>query len=129
MTNLLKPGISFHSKMIVKAEHSAIHLGSGSLNVFATPALVAFMENASMNLVAPFLNDTQTTVGVEICVKHLKASNVGSLINCEAILTDIKDRKLFFFVQAFENNIEIGNCTHTRVIVDSIQFMSKFINP
>jgi fluoroacetyl-CoA thioesterase len=125
MNESLKPGISNQSSMVVKEEHTASYLGSGSLQVLATPALVAFMENVSMKLVAPFLNDAQSTVGVELSVKHLKASNVGSLINCEAVLTDIKDRKLFFSVKAFENNMEIGNCTHTRFIVDSEVFMSK----
>jgi fluoroacetyl-CoA thioesterase len=125
MSDSLTSGISLTSEMVVDHCHTAIYLGSGSLNVFATPALVAFMENAAMSLVSPHLTPNQTSVGIEINVKHIKASAVGAKIVCHAVLTEIDNRKLIFSVKAFENNIEIGSCIHTRFIVDSDKFMNK----
>lgn len=122
---MLKTGISFESQIKVSDSNTAIALGSGNLPVFATPAMVALMENAAMQCVAPYLEEGQTTVGSQISVSHIRPSAVGAEVSARATLTEIDGRRLVFDVQASDQKGEIGNGTHTRFIVGSEKFMSK----
>ena len=112
-------------KYEVMDAHSAVKLGSGSLKVLGTPALVAFMENTSKECVEFEMPLEYTTVGIEMKVKHLKASKVGSVIKCKAVLNKIDGKKLFFFVEAWDGDIKVGEAEHTRYIVKGEEFMNK----
>lgn len=125
MENVIKPGLNHISSLIVGMESTAIHLKSGTHAVLATPAMVALMENAAMNAVMSYLPKGQTTVGVKISVKHVKASPVGMKVECKATLTEVEGRKLVFEVKAWDEEGEIGSGTHTRFMVDTIGFMDK----
>lgn len=118
-------GLSYTSTTIVSNTNTALTLGSGDMDVFATPAMVALMENAAMNAVAPHLEQGQTTVGTEISTTHIKASALGATITATAILTAVDGRKLTFSVTAREGDNLIGTGTHTRFVVDRERFMSK----
>lgn len=118
-------GLSYISTTIVSNTNTALTLGSGDMDVFATPAMVALMENAAMNAVAPHLEQGQTTVGTEISTTHIKASALGATITATAILTAVDGRKLTFSVTAREGDTLIGTGTHTRFVVDRERFMSK----
>jgi predicted thioesterase len=118
-------GLSYTSTTIVSNTNTALTLGSGDMDVFATPAMVALMENAAMNAVAPHLEQGQTTVGTEISTTHIKASALGATITATAILTAVDGRKLTFSVTAREGDTLIGTGTHTRFVVDRERFMSK----
>lgn len=99
-------------------------LGSGSLPVWATPAMVAFMENTAMQLIES--SEGYTSVGIGINAQHLKASAVGDKVQCRAVLTGINEKKYVFSIEVtdHEKNI-IGLATHERVIVDIERFMSR----
>ena len=118
-------GLSYTSTTIVSNTNTALTLGSGDMDVFATPAMVALMENAAMNAVAPHLEQGQTTVGTVISTTHIKASALGATITATAILTAVDGRKLTFSVTAREGDTLIGTGTHTRFVVDRERFMSK----
>ena len=118
-------GLSYTSTTIVSNTNTALTLGSGDMDVFATPAMVALMENAAMNAVAPHLEQGQTTVGTEITTTHIKASALGATITATAILTAVDGRKQTFSVTAREGDTLIGTGTHTRFVVDRERFMSK----
>lgn len=111
--------------LVVTEEKTARHMGSGDLAVLATPAMVAAMENAAMQLAAGFLEQGQTTVGVHINVEHNKASAIGAQITARATLVEAEGRRYRFMVEAFENGEQIGVGEHTRVAVNSEKFMSK----
>jgi len=83
------------------------------------------MEEVSMKLVLPFLEDGYNTVGTEISVSHLKATPVGMNVTCNAELVEHEGRKLSFKVSAFDEQGKIGEGTHTRFIIDVEKFMSK----
>lgn len=122
---MLKEGLTHKSITVVSNENSAMAMGSGNLPVFATPAMVALMENAAMLAVADQLPDGSTTVGSEINVQHTKPSPVGAKITATASLAAVEGRKLLFTVTAHDDGGEIGNGTHVRFIVDSERFMNK----
>ena len=118
-------GLTFTSTTVVDNTNTAVALGSGDMEVFATPAMVALMENAAMNAVAPHLEAGQPTVGTEISTTHIKASALGATITATATLTAIEGRKLTFAVTAHDGDNIIGEGTHTRFIVDRERFLAK----
>lgn len=122
---MLEKGLSACSSAIVNAENTAATLGSGDLPVFATPAMVALMENAAMLAVADALPEGSTTVGTEMNVTHIKASGLGAEITATAVLAEVDGRKLTFNVGARDAGGMIGEGVHTRFIVDREKFMAK----
>lgn len=122
---MLKEGLTHTSKVTVAPANCASAVGSGGLDVFATPSMVALMENAAMNAVAPFLPEGSTTVGVEINTTHIKPSALGAVIEATATLTAIEGRKLLFDVEARDAIGTIGKGTHVRFIVDIERFIAK----
>ncbi len=121
----LVAGLSASSTTIVKAENTAVSMGSGDLPVFATPAMVALMEHAAMQAVSKALPDEATTVGAEMNVSHIKPSGIGGRITATAVLTRIEGRKLTFQVGARDEAGMIGEGTHVRYAVDRVRFLSK----
>lgn len=122
---MLKEGVSFKSKATVGKNNTALELGSGDMDVFATPAMIALMENAAMRAVSAFLPEGSTTVGSLINVSHIKPSGLGEHIEATATLTEIENRKLTFTVTASDSEAIIGKGTHIRYIVDKEKFLSK----
>lgn len=118
-------GLTYTSTTVVDNSNTAVALGSGDMDVFATPAMVALMENAAMNAVAPHIEQGQTTVGTQITTSHIKASALGATISATATLTAVDGRRLTFTIVASEGDKTIGEGTHTRFIVDRERFLSK----
>lgn len=118
-------GLSFTSTVSVSEENIAVTMGSGDLPVFATPALVALMENAAMNAVAGELPEGATTVGAMMHTTHIKPSALGETVSATAVLQEIDGRKLTFSVKAQDSKGEVGEGTHIRYVVDRHRFMSK----
>lgn len=111
---------------IVNSTNTAVAAQSGSLQVFATPFMIALMEKATCKAVEEFLDDGETTVGTNIDVSHIKASGIGAVITATAILDDIDGRKLTFTVNAKDDSGDtIGKGTIERFVVDADKFMKK----
>lgn len=126
MDTKLVPGLSFKLTKKVTDEDTAARYGSGFMKVFATPAMVAFMEHASLLAVQPLLQPGFGTVGTSINITHLKATPVGMTVECTAVLTEVTGNALVFSVVAFDETGKIGEGTHSRFIIDEDRFMKKF---
>lgn len=100
-------------------------MGSGDLEVFATPALVALMENAAKQAVENYLPEGSTTVGAQIQTSHIKPSALGEEVTATAVLEEVEGRKLTFRLKATDSQGIVGEGTHIRYIVDICRFMSK----
>lgn len=122
---MLKAGLTYTSKVVVDSDNCASAVGSGGLNVFATPSMVALMENAAMNAVAPFLPEGSTTVGTEINTTHIKPTALGDEVEATATLMHVEGRKLSFAVEARDTKGIIGRGTHVRFVVDVERFLAK----
>lgn len=122
---MLKEGLTHTSEVIISPTLTAIVMGSGDLDVFATPAMVALMENAAMKAVKDELEEGYTTVGTHIDISHLRPSKRDMHINATATLMKIAGKKLFFDVEAREGDDLIGKGTHMRVIVHKEGFMKN----
>ncbi len=121
----MEKGIKGHGEIIVTEENTAQTLGSGSLAVLATPAMVALMEKTARMSVTPYLEEGQSTVGTLVNVKHLAASPVGMRIICRTELMDIDRRRLVFHVECSDEAGLIGEGEHERFIIDEAKFMAK----
>ena len=122
---MLEKGLKYTSSVVVDKANCASAVGSGGLDVFATPSMVALMENAAMNAVAPCLPDGSTTVGSEINVTHTKPTGIGATVSATAELLSVDGRKLLFKVAAHDGMGLIGEGTPVRFVVDVERFLSK----
>lgn len=122
---MLQTGIKGESKVTVNENNTALRMGSGDLEVFATPSMVALMEHAAMTAVAPELPEGSTTVGALMNTTHIKPSKMGACITATAELTAVEGRKLTFRVTAADEDGVIGEGEHIRYIVDRAKFMAK----
>lgn len=122
---IMEIGLKYESKTVVSAANTAATLGSGDMDVFATPAMVALMENAAMLAVRDHLPEGSATVGTEITTSHIKASPLGAQITASAELVEVEGRRLGFVVKAWDEKGVIGEGRHTRFVVDRERFLSK----
>ncbi len=118
-----------HTQTItVQEKDSAKNLGSGGLDVFGTPAMIALMENTALSMIKNSLPEGSDTVGIAIDAQHIKASAIGANISCSATITAIEGRKISYDIIAKDSSGEtIGTATHHRFIVDIAKFMSKVV--
>ena len=123
--NMLK-GLRHSESLVVEHKDTAAVYGSGALEVFATPAMIALMEKTCLESVANKIGEGNTTVGIAVNIKHLKASPVGSTIRCEGEIVEVDRRRLVFSVKCYEGETLVGEGIHERFVVDSEKFMSKF---
>jgi predicted thioesterase len=121
----MEVGLKFESTVVVSPSNTAATMGSGDMDVFATPAMVALMENAAMLAVAAHLPEGSATVGTQMNTSHIKASPLGATITASAELTEAEGRKLTFAVKAWDEKGVIGEGVHTRFVVDRERFLSK----
>ncbi len=118
-------GLRGEASVIVNESNIASKLGSGSLPVFGTPALIALMERAAVNALRPHLDEGQDSVGVAVNVRHLAATPMGKRVQAEAQVTAVEGNRIVFAVKAYDAVEMVGEGTHERVLVDRDSFMWK----
>ncbi|MHC1719459.1 MAG: thioesterase family protein [Clostridiaceae bacterium] len=121
----IKEGMSATNEMIVTEDDTASKYGSGLLDVLSTPCMIGLMEGTSKKVVDESLPEGFSTVGIEVSIKHLKATPIGMKVKCEAVLEKIDGKKLIFRVDAWDEKGKIGEGTHTRFIINEEAFMNK----
>ena len=121
----LSLGLKGHAETLVTEQNTAAAMGSGLLPVFATPAMLALMENAAAGSVQPFLAEGQGTVGTRLEVSHLAATPIGIAVRAESELTLIDRRRLRFSVRAWAGEELIGEGEHERFVIDNERFLEK----
>lgn len=122
---MIKAGTVRTSAVKVDHHNTARAMGSGDLDVFATPALVALMENAAALAAAEGLGPESTTVGSQVNISHVRPTAMGDKVTARAELTEIEGRKLTFRVEASDSAGPVGEGVHIRFVVDRQKFMSK----
>ena len=113
------------AEMIVSKENTALAVGSGSLEVFATPMMTALMEKAACNAMSEFLEGDETTVGTVLNITHDRATAVGETVKAKAEIIEINGREITFSVKAEDKNGIIGKGIHKRFLVYTEKFLSK----
>jgi len=113
------------AETVVTEGNTAAAVGSGLLPVFATPSMLALMENAAVACLAPCLGAEESSVGTHLDVAHSSATPIGLKVWAEAAVTAVEGKKITFDVAAFDERGEIGRGTHTRFIIQPERFMEK----
>ncbi len=122
---MLEVGLKNRIDIEVKEENTAKAVGSGTLEVFATPQMINLMEKCACFGLEPYMEPGKTTVGTMLNVSHVSATPVGLKVWCESELTAIDGRRLAFKVTAYDEKGIIGEGTHERCIIDAQRFMQK----
>ncbi|MCD7854335.1 MAG: thioesterase family protein [Clostridiales bacterium] len=125
---MLEVGIKGREEVKVTKDNTAKALGSGELDVFATPAMIALMEKTAWKSVAAEVGEGNGTVGTLLNISHLSASPLGANIVCESELVEVKGRELVFKVKAFDEKGLIGEGEHRRFVVNNEKFQTKANN-
>lgn len=120
--NTIQPGLSGEQVTTVTADLTAWHLGSGGVEVYATPAMIALMEAAAVAAIDHLLPPGQVSVGTAVDVRHLAATPLGERVRARAEIAAVEGRKLTLRVQAWDEHELIGEGTHTRFVIDVARF-------
>lgn len=118
-------GMKGRAETLVAPENTASVVGSGLVPVFATPMMIALMENAAVNAVSACLEEGQGTVGTRLSVSHDAATPIGMKVWAEAVLTQVEGKKLVFEVKAFDEAGPIGGGSHERFVIQTEKFLAK----
>ena len=118
-------GIIGKEEIVVNKDVTAAAIGSGMVEVFATPMMIALMENTCAKSVASHLQADESTVGTHVNVSHCAATPIGMKVYCKSELIEIDRRKLTFKVTAYDERGMIGEGLHERFIIDSKKFQAK----
>jgi predicted thioesterase len=124
MKELIK-GITGTSELTVSEKELAVNVGSGSLEVLATPVMVMLMEKAACACISDFLESDETTVGTEMNVRHISATPKNMKVCAEAELLELNGRELVFSVKAYDEAGDIGEGLHKRFLVYGKKFIEK----
>lgn len=122
---MLQIGIKGQQSVTVDNSITARVMGSGSLDVYATPAMIALIEKAAMCSVAPELEPGQGTVGTDLKVQHLASTPVGMTVTAKTELVEIDRRRLVFTAEVYDEAGLVGKGTHERFIIDEAKFQAK----
>ncbi len=118
-------GMKAQVSTLVEREDTAAEVGSGSLLVYATPCMAALMEGAACEAIEKGLAEGETTVGIELNLKHIAATPVGMEVRAEAEVTAVDGKIITFSITAYDEAGEIGNATHKRALVSAQRFLDK----
>lgn len=122
---MLETGIKGKKEIIVSDEMSAKKVGSGLLDVFATPSMIALVEKTAWESVSNCLEEGQGTVGTKVDIAHIAATPIGMKVTCETTLIEIDRRRLVFEINVFDEVDKIAEGTHERFIVENEKFQAK----
>jgi len=122
---MLEAGIKNRKDDVVTEKNSAKSMGSGLLDVYGTPSMIALMEGCSHESVAPYLDEGCGTVGISLNIRHVAATPLGMKVYCESELTKVDGRILTFEVRAYDEAGLIGEGVHERCIIFNEKFKQK----
>lgn len=121
----IETGCTNSAELTVSKNDLAVNVGSGSLEVMATPVMAMLMEKAACSCLADFMEDDETTVGTMLNIVHTSATPEGMVVHAEAVLREINGREFTFDVRAYDEASLIGEGTHKRFLVNGNKFTEK----
>jgi predicted thioesterase len=118
-------GTSRQISEVVTTAQSASQVGSGLLDVYSTPAMIALMEKTSCLCVEKYLDQSESTVGGAVNIRHLKPTAIGQEVICTSKVTAVSGKRIDFEVEVREDGKPIGNGIHTRFVIDKELFLKN----
>jgi fluoroacetyl-CoA thioesterase len=118
-------GLSRERQQVVTRERTAVHVGSGSLGVYATPAMLALVEVTAREFLDELLDDTQTTVGTAVTLKHLAPTPEGETVNVRVEIASIEGNIVQLNAELWDRVEKVGEAIHTRALIDVDRFLKR----
>ena len=118
-------GLKGRAETVVNEGNTAAAMGSGLVPVFATPAMIALMEQAAASSLLPYLEDGQGSVGIHLDVSHESATPIGLKVWAESEVTAVDGKQITFTVTAYDEAGLIGRSTHKRACITVDRFLAK----
>ncbi len=112
-------------KLLVTTENAISFMGEDGPRVLATPHMIGYMERTCRDAVLPLLDPGHDTVGTHVNVAHLAATPIGLTVTFTAEVTTVRDRRIEFHVEAWDEKEKIGEGTHERAIVNVAKFKTR----
>ena len=125
---MITTGIKGHLEEVVTPAMSAARVGSGLVDVLATPMMIALIEKTCNESVLPCLDEGQGTVGTLVNVTHSAATPIGMRVWCDSELVEVDRRRLVFRVKAYDECGPIGEGMHERFVIDTAKFTAKVLS-
>ncbi len=125
LSELIHPGMLREDSFEVTADNSAIHIGSGSSRVLATPWMIAYMERVSHRLLTCCLPEGYSSVGTHLDVRHLAPTPVGATIRVKAQVLSLDGNRVYFSIEAWDDQEKIGEGQHERVVIEEARFLRR----
>ncbi len=125
ITTTIQPGMTHENSYRVEEIHSAIHIGSGSLKVLATPMMIAFIERTARDFVQTHLPEGYSSVGVHVDIRHLAPTPLGKTVRAICRVEAVAGAKIDFSVEAWDEQEQVGAGTHRRVVIDVERFLRR----
>lgn len=125
ISELIQPAMTREDSFTITMDNSAIHIGSGSSRVLATPWMIAFMERVSHRLLTCCLPEGYSSVGTHIDVHHLAPTPVGATIRVKVEVLSLSGDRIYFSVEAWDDLEKIGEGKHERVVIDEARFLRR----
>jgi fluoroacetyl-CoA thioesterase len=122
---MLKIGMKREQTFEIREEHAAIHVGSGSVKVLATPWMIAFMERVSHRMLADHLPSGYSSVGAMVNIRHLAPTPIGNSIRVQAEITEVNESKIKLNINAWDQKEQIGSGEHLRVVINEARFLQR----
>ena len=121
----IEPGMVAEAIQEVTCELTALHVGSGDLQVYATPAMVALVEQTCSSMVMPLLPKSQTSVGTELHIRHLAPTPMGGMVRIRAEVVDVRDNLITFNARIWDEVELVGEVEHQRAVIGVERFMRR----
>ena len=125
LDKVIHQGMTREENFQVADEHAAIHVGSGSSPVLATPWMIAFMERVSHRLLAEHLSPGETSVGIFLNINHLAPTPVGASVRVQTEVVEVVGNLVTFSVQAWDHVEKVGEGEHRRAVIDEARFLRR----
>ena len=122
---MLQPGIKAEKSLTVTDANTAKTMGSGTLDVSATPAMVALIEQTAYTSIESELEPGWGSVGTSLNIQHLSATPVGMTVTATTELVEVDRRRLVFHAEVYDEKGLVGKGTHERFLVENEKFQAK----
>ena len=121
----IKVGLIAEATEEVIPELTAPHIGSGSLSVYATPAMAALVEHTCAAMISKLLPEGHTSVGVEIHIRHLAPTPVNGVVRIRAEIVAVEKQKIYFAAKILDELELVGEADHTRAVIEIDRFLKR----
>lgn len=118
-------GTKLDKKRVVTSDDTATQYGSGLAEVFATPAMIALMEQTAYMSIESFLPKGYSSVGISVNVQHTKATLPGREVHCQSEVTKVEGKRVYFSISVYDDSGKVGEAEHVRYVIDSEEFIAR----